>query len=182
MPIPPVANLVIGTLDPTRRAQLDACVSAQNLQPRNYRGLLLAWYHPTVPGHRLHVVRASEKFCAPFYGTHDFAYYLIDESSNGGRTSFRLVLQNRGDRLSVLPTVSNGLNDIQTAGCDTHGCRIARMAFDGRSYRPVQCEATEIRGKTEVRRPRRCGSDSGRDDQLAGAPAPLAPSRRSVAP
>ncbi len=168
MPIPPVARVVLGTLSKPQLAQLDDCLRQQRLQPRDYRALMLAWAYPT-PGHRLHVVRASPKYCGVFYGTRDFAYYLVDERRGGGPPSFNLVLANRGDRMSILPKVTNGLNEIEAAGCNDSGCRIARMAFDGRRYRPVQCEETTIRGKSETRRPRRCGSDSFPDDQ---APVP----------
>ncbi len=172
MPIPPVANLVVGTVD---KSKLDQCVRDQRLQPRAYRGLLLSWAYPSSPGHQLHVVRASEKYCGLFYGARDFNYYLIDEHRSGGRSSFRLLLANRGDRLAVLPAVTNGFNEIETAGCNAGGCRIARMAFDGRRYRPVQCDESVIRGKTEVRQPRRCGSDTFPDDQ---PPAPTSRPRR----
>lgn len=171
MPIPPVANIVVGTLDKSKAQQLDGCVREQRLQPRNYRGLLLAWTYPSSPGHQLHVVRASDKFCAPFYGERDFNYYLIDERTDVRPRSFRLLFQGHGDRLAILPKVTNGFNEIETAGCDPRGCRIARRAFDGRQYRPVQCEETEVRGKGEVRRARRCGSDAFPDDQ-ASSPAP----------
>lgn len=171
LPIPPVVNIVVGTLNSAQRQQLDGCVREQRLQPRNYRGLLLSWYYPSSRGHRLHVVRASDKYCAPFYGPNDFSYYLIDERSSGGPKSFNLVLANRGDRVAILSKVTNGLNEIEAAGCNAGRCRIARMAFDGRRYRSVQCEESEIRGKAEVRRPRRCGSDALPDDR-APAPAP----------
>jgi hypothetical protein len=138
----------------------------QRLQPRDYKALMLAWAYPT-PGHRLHVVRATAKYCGVFYGERDFAYYLVDERRGGGPPSFNLVLANRGDRMKVLSKVTNGLNEIEAAGCDDRGCRIARMAFDGRRYRPVQCEETIVRGKREERRPRRCGSDAFPDDQVA---------------
>lgn len=176
LPIPPVVNIVVGTLNPAQRQQLDGCVREQRLQPRNYRALLLSWYYPSSRGHRLHVVRASDKYCAPFYGPNDFSYYLIDERSGGGPKSFNLVLANRGDRMAILPKVTNGLNEIEAAGCNAGRCRIARMAFDGRRYRPVMCEESEVRGRNEVRRPRRCGSDPFPDDQ-APAPPPR-PGRR----
>jgi hypothetical protein len=170
MPIPPVARVVLGTLSRPQMQQLDDCLRQQRLQPRDYRALMLAWAYPT-PGHRLHVVRASPKYCGVFYGERDFAYYLVDERRGGGPPSFRLLLANRGDRMALLPKVTNGFNEIETAGCNDRGCRIARMAFDGRRYRPVQCEESTIRGKAEVRRPRRCGSDAFRDDQAPPRPA-----------
>jgi hypothetical protein len=174
MPIPPVARVVLGTLSKPQLLQLDDCLKRQRLQPRDYRALMLAWAYPT-PGHRLHVVRASPKYCGVFYGDRDFAYYLVDERRGGGPPSFNLVFANRGDRMAILPKVTNGLNEIEAAGCNDGGCRIARMAYDGRRYRPVQCEETVVRGKSEVRRARRCGSDSFPDDQ---APPPATRPRR----
>lgn len=171
MPIPPLVKVVVGTLGPSGPRQLDDCVRSQGLQPRNYRGLLLSGAFSPSPGHRLHVVRASDKYCAAFYGPRDFVYYLVDERTGGPDRGFKLVLQNRGDRMAVLPKVTNGLNDIEAAGCNERGCRIARLAFDGRRYRAVQCEESEIRGKRETRRPRACGSDAFRDDQAVD-PAP----------
>lgn len=172
MPIPPVARAVLGTLSSPQVQQLDDCLRRQRLQPRDYRALMLAGTYPT-PGHRLHVVRASPKYCGVFYGERDFAYYLVDERRGGGRPpTFNLVLANRGDRMAILPKVTNGLNEIEAVGCNDSGCRIARMAYDGRRYRPVQCEETTIRGKSEARRPRRCGSDAFPDDQAPLAPRP----------
>ncbi len=177
MPIPPVARAVLATLGPPQMRQLDDCLRQQRLQPRDYKALMLSWAYPT-PGHRLHVVRASPKYCGVFYGTRDFAYYLVDERRGGGRPpSFTLLLANRGDRMAVLPKVTNGLNEIEAAGCDDRGCRIARLAFDGRRYRPVQCEESTVRGQREVRRPRRCGSDPFPDDQVPPAAAPPRPRR-----
>jgi hypothetical protein len=173
MPIPPVVNTIVGSLEPARRQQLDICVREQHLQPRNYRGLLLSWAYPSSPGHQLHIVRASERYCGVFYGGQDFNYYLVDEQRGGGQVRFRLLFANHGDRLAILPKVTNGFNEIETAGCNERGCRIARMAFNGRTYRPVQCEESEVRGKAEVRRPRACGSDAFVDDQaLTPLPKP----------
>ena len=169
MPIPPVANIVVGTVDKSTTPQLDGCVREQHLQPHNYRALLLSWNYPSSPGHRLYVVRGSDKLCGAFYGVRDFNYYLIDERMGGPSSAFKLLFQGHGDRLAILPAVTNGFNEIEATGCNDGGCRIARMAFDGRQYRPVQCE--ETRGKGEVRRARRCGSDAFPDNQ-APDPAP----------
>ena len=143
----------------------------QHLQPRNSRGLLLSWNYPSSPGHRLYVVRASDKFCGVFYGATDFNYYLVDERMGGQPSTFRLLYQGHGDRLAILPAVTNGFNEVEATGCNAGGCRIARLAFNGRQYRPVQCEETVAHGKSEVRRARGCGSDAFPDDQ-AVEPAP----------
>lgn len=173
-PIPPVANIVVGSLNGAQKQQLDACVSAQHLPARNYRALLLWGVFPSSPGHKLHVVRASERYCGVFYGTDDFAYYLIDESRGGGTAGMKLIFANRGDRMKVLPSVTNGLNDIEATGCAAGTCRIARLAFNGRTYRPASCEESTMRGKAEVRKPRVCGSDAFADDK-APSPPPASP-------
>jgi hypothetical protein len=174
-PIPPITNIVVASLGSAQKQQLDACLRTQHLQPRNYRALLLWGAFPSSPRHRLHVVRASERYCSVFYGASDMAYYLIDEKVGAGSAGMKLVLANRGDRVLVLPAVTNGLNEIEATGCDGGKCRIARMAFDGRTYRPVECQESDVRGKGESRRQRRCGSDAFRDDK---APAPAPRSKR----
>jgi hypothetical protein len=164
-PIPPITNIVVASLNGAQKLQLDDCLRTQHKPPRNYRALLLWGVFPSSPAHRLHVVRPSERYCSVFYGASDMAYYLIDERPGAGPAGMKLVLANRGDRLLVLPAVTNGLNEIEATGCNGGKCRIARMAFDGRTYRPVECEESEVRGKGEVRRPRRCGSDGFADDK-----------------
>ena len=178
MPIPPVANIVVGTLDKSNAALLDSCVREQHLQPHNYRALLLSWNNPSSPGHRLYVVRGSEKLCGAFYGVKDFKYYLIDEQLGRPSSTFKLLLQGHGERLAVLPAVTNGFNEIEATGCNDGGCRIARMAFDRRQYRPVQCEESQVRGKSEVRRSRVCGSDATPDDQAPPTTRPKPSARR----
>lgn len=170
MPIPPVASVIVATVGKARQPELDACLAKQRLQPHDYKALLLAWSYRAAPGHRMHLVRASPRYCGVFYDRDDFIYYVVDERSGGGRPpSFNIVHIGRGSRVSVLPTVSNGLSDIEAAGCKAGKCRIARQAFDGRQYRAVQCEESTIRGKRETRAPRRCGSDGFPDNQVPPA-------------
>ena len=166
-----VVEPIMAAPTPVEIKRMAACVADHPLKPRDYRQLLREVVFDSAPGHRLHVVRGRNdpgSRCDEFYGAHLFVYYLIDETVRGGVASFKVVFQNGGDSLSIYPERRFGLNDIEATGCIVDECSIARMGFDGRSYRPVRCSLLKRVREREVVVPRRCGSDGFQDYQSSG--------------
>ncbi len=169
--LPPleIVNVVVQSMDKEDVRELDQCVEDQQLKPHAYQKLLRSAVVRPSPGHILYFVRGSNAYCGGLYGAHNFRYFLVDESSSSGRATVKIVFENRGDFFSIYPEISHGLNDIEASGCIVSGCSSARMAFDGRKYRAVDCSVTTFdpRGH-EVKKPRRCGDDGFKDDQSSG--------------
>lgn len=169
--LPPaeIVNAVVRSMDEEDVRELDQCVADQQLKPRAYQNLLRSAVFRPSPDHVLYFVRGSNAYCSGLYGAHNFQYFLVDESSNSGRTTVRIVFENRGDFFSIYPEIAHGLNDIEAAGCIVSECSSARMSFDGRKYRSVGCSVTTFDASGhEVKKPRRCGGDGFKDDQSSG--------------
>ena len=182
--VPPrqVVDVIMGSLEKDDIAVMDDCLEDLKLKPRDYRHLLRSAVFRPSPGHALHFVRASGASCSGWYGAHSFQYYLVDESFLGGRRKYRIVFEGRGDSFAVYARISHGLNEIEASGCIAIECRNARMAFDGRQYRPILCSRTTFDRNRETTEPRPCGSDDWRDDQSSGfARAPVRAERRARA-
>jgi hypothetical protein len=168
---PPLAltNFVIGRLDKDDVELLDDCLTEYRLKPANYSRLLNTVRVRASADRDLWFVRpANNPYCGALYGAHLFRYFLVEErkSRRGGR--FRFVFQSGGDEFKVYAGQRHGLNDIEATGCWAGGCRTARMAFDGRRYRPVLCTELSLTGPKDVTRRRRCGSDDWSDIQGSG--------------
>ena len=162
-------RFVLGTLDKSEFEQMDECLAQNDFRRGDYGVLLRAIKVSAGTGRSLWFVRgAREPFCFAFYGAHAFRYFWVEERLSGSRSRYALRYQNSGDGFSVYRRHSHGLNDIELQGCIAGGCRTARMAFDGRKYRPVRCSVTIFTGKGEVTRPRRCRSDGWSDGQASG--------------
>jgi hypothetical protein len=169
----PSAELVRVVLNSIGRGdveRLDACVADQGLKRADYASLLRAVRISAGAGHTLWFVRPSlEPYCEALYGAHLFRYFLVDEQPSASRSFYRVVYQNGSDSFAIYRQQNHGLNDIEATGCIAIECRSARMSFDGREYRTVQCSRTMWKdNRQEVTQPRRCRSDDWRDDQSSG--------------
>lgn len=159
----------LAVMDKNDIEQLDECLADQKLRRGDYGSLLRAVKVDGGPGRSLWFVRgALEPYCSALNGAHAFRYFWIEEQRSGPRPRYRLRYQNSGDGFAVYQHKSHGLNDIEATGCIVDRCRNARMSFDGRRYRAVQCSVTFFDAGREVSKPRRCGSDPGQDDQASG--------------
>lgn len=142
LPPQPVVDTIIRSLNKDDINELDECIEDQKLKQHAYRDLLRSAMFRPSPGHKLYFVRASDTYCGGLYGAHNFRYFLVEQSNDGGRLKYKIVFENRGDLLGIYPDVSHGLNDIEPSGCIVSECRSARLSFDGRAYRPVRCTRT----------------------------------------
>lgn len=165
-----LVSVVLRAIDRRDIELLDECLSEQGLRQADYASLLRAVRIDAGGGRNLWFVRpALRPYCFALYGAHAFHYFLIEERPSGSSERYRLLFQNRGDFFAVYRQQSHGLNDIEATGCIVSECRSARMSFDGRQYRPVQCTCTtwDSASPEGVTRQRQCGSDF-RDDQSSG--------------
>src|SRR5262249_7687459 len=164
-----LVRVVLGAVDKRDVELLDECLAEKGLKPGDYASLLRAIKVPAGAGHNLWFGRpALQPFCPALSGAHAFQYFWIEEQRSGAQPQYRIRFQNGGDAFAVYPQRSHGLNDIEATGCIASGCRIARLSFDGREYRTVRCSRSTWEDDREVIKPRRCGSDDGRDDQASG--------------
>ena len=165
-----LVRVVLGAIDKDDVAQLNDCIAEQGLKHADYAALLRAVRIDAGPGRKLWFVRPTLKpYCFALYGAHLFRYFWIEEQLSSSLPHYRLLFKNGGDIFAVYRQQSHGLNDIEATGCIVSECRSARMAFDGREYRPIRCSWTNRDAqKREITHARRCDSDDWRNDQSSG--------------
>ncbi|NEX95208.1 hypothetical protein, partial [Caulobacter sp. 17J65-9] len=142
-----LVRTVIRRLDASDVEMLDECVAFHGLKAGDYAALLSAVRVKPAPGRELWFVRpALAPRCDALYGAHLFRYFLVERRAGG---AMRVVFENGGDGFAVYPTVSHGLNDIETTGCTVGDCWIVRHAYDGKAYRPARCMHEIVGERTE---------------------------------
>ena len=167
-PPPAVTAFVLKQLSADDRSDLKDCLAEKRLGRSDYAALLTAIPVKAGGDRTLWFVRpALEPYCHSLYGAHIYRYFLVEQKI--GVSRLRLLYADGGDEFSIYRRQSHGLNDIEASGCIVDGCRTARMAWNGRRYRPTLCTRNFFTGDgKEIVKRRRCGSDDWSDAQASG--------------
>ncbi len=139
-PAPALAKAVVSALDEDDVVSLRQCMKEHGLPPNAYERVFRGVALPRVstPQPLTFVRPALEPFCAALDGGHLLRYWLVAEISDAPKYAIRHA--GGGDTVEVLSSGTNGSFDLAETNCTTTSCLSRVLKFDGRRYRPVQCE------------------------------------------
>jgi hypothetical protein len=89
-------------------------------------------------GDRHYFVRpATDPYYSPFYGAHIFRFWIVTAQG-------KLLFTAAADGFSVLPNISNNMNDLMISQCYGGYCYDTTMTYSHGQYRNQSCQKTPI--------------------------------------
>ena len=120
------------------RDEADGCIRDDKL-PRNYHQFLVTRSLSLSTGKEpFRFVRpASLPYCGAFYGTHIYAFWIVDRNGQA-------VFDTSADEFEVLRSRHHTMRDLLVSQCHAGYCYRTTHVFDGQAYREQSCATTAI--------------------------------------